>query len=70
MYSTKTMEIETKEVIDAVYNNYEEYEQHAIKLYEKGYRQTYYGYAGIKHKICVSYERKVIKETIPRVHLK
>lgn len=69
MYATKIMEIETKEVVNVVYNNYEEYEQHATKLYDKGYVQTYYCCAGINKNICASYERKDRKEIIPRIYV-
>ena len=70
MYATKTMEIETMEVVSIIYDDYEEYEEHCYKLYEKGYEETFYCHLGTKDKVLARYERKVRKEMIPRIHIK
>lgn len=70
MFSTKIMEIETKETVKSVYNNYEEYEQHTIKLCEKGYKQTCYTCNDINNKIFARYVRNDRKEIIPRIHFR
>lgn len=67
MYSSKITVIEISESIDSVYNSYEEYEAHTLKLRQRGYSQIGFTTNGINNKVYASHTRRSRKEIIPRI---
>ena len=61
MYSSKITVIEVNESIDSVYDSYEEYEQHTVKLQQRGYCQIGFTTNGINNKVSLVIQEKIGK---------